>query len=1018
MINFLKKNIYPLLLSLTVFVIVLLNFKQNTWLTGWDNLHPEFNFSLNIKRSLFASWQEYQGLGLVGGMGHASDFLRQTLLFLLSFILKVNVLRYFWTFLMLFLGPLGVFYLLRVLLQKKYSQVSFLGALFYLLNLATVQIFYTPFEAFTTHYGFLPWLILAFLKYLKNSSRKNLIFFITINLLAISQSYVPTIFIVYLLALGFIFLGFLIKNSQKNLMTNFVRSLVIIFLVNAFWLLPFLYFTLANIKNPLESHNNFMQTEAIFLKNKDFGDLGNTAILRNFWFDYVEGGERTGFLVAGWREHLDNFFILGLGYAFFAISLIGVLYSIKKRFEYTFPFLFLFLFSFAMIANNTIPFSWLNDLLRRELPLISQVFRTPFTKFGNLAIFSYAVFFAWGLVGLKETLWKEKKKYLSWLVVFILSVLLSIYTLPIFSGNLFDKNLKLVIPEDYLKVFSFFASQDPYARIANLPQSSFWGWSYYQWGYHGSGFLWYGLNQPILDRAFDVWSKEGENYYWELSQAIYADNLELLEAVLEKYQISWLLLDENIRGQANYKALNYENIKNLFTRSEKIKLEKEFGQVKVYRVELNTPVKDFIFLVNNMEKIGPVYSWNDWDLGFLDYGHYISDNQNLSAYYPFYSLFTGRKQEELEFSIKEGFNSLIFQNKLPVFPNSRFIIPALREEEIIFWTPELKEEIKVPGVYINNNLTFSLADKTASKSGKNIMLTKEGQTAFEVSINKQKGFFSYDSSEDKNFFNAEAKNCDAFREGLIKKEVIKEDEGKVVRFTSQDSSNCLAIDLFYLSQKIGYLIKVENRNISGQPLLFYITNQTSKKAVIETYLPKQSNLTASYFIIPPMEEYGAGYTLNFNNLSLAGQKTVNDLGAIKVYPIPYQFLKELKVVNNQVGRDFYSSLKKDDFFVDHSNTSFYKIAVNDTAFSGLPLTLVLSQAYHPGWIAWEDKPFIGRKLDHVLVNNWQNGWQLNKAGEVYLFFWPQLLEYLGFIFLFLCLPCVLIRFRREHEKNS
>ncbi|MEK7165907.1 MAG: hypothetical protein AAB874_03835, partial [Patescibacteria group bacterium] len=85
-----------------------------------------------------------------------------------------------------------------------------------------------------------------------------------------------------------------------------------------------------------------------------------------------------------------------------------------------------------------------------------------------------------------------------------------------------------------------------------------------------------------------------------------------------------------------------------------------------------------------------------------------------------------------------------------------------------------------------------------------------------------------------------------------------------------------------------------------------------------------------------------------------------------------------------------------------------------------------SQAYHPGWWAYQSPscklldvscklrttlaklfPYIfGERLkDHVLVNNWSNGWTIKPTTynlpptTIYIFFWPQLLEFLGFTLL-------------------
>src|SRR5579859_7415316 len=100
-----------LILGGITLLIALLNFKTNTFLIGWDGLVPEFNFGINIQRSFFAVWQEYQGLGLLGGMGHASDLVRQLILLFLSVVFPNDMLRYLWTFLMLFIGATGAYFL-------------------------------------------------------------------------------------------------------------------------------------------------------------------------------------------------------------------------------------------------------------------------------------------------------------------------------------------------------------------------------------------------------------------------------------------------------------------------------------------------------------------------------------------------------------------------------------------------------------------------------------------------------------------------------------------------------------------------------------------------------------------------------------------------------------------------------------------------------------------------------------------------------------------------------------------
>ena len=60
--------------------------------------------------------------------------------------------------------------------------------------------------------------------------------------------------------------------------------------------------------------------------------------------------------------------------------------------------------------------------------------------------------------------------------------------------------------------------------------------------------------------------------------------------------------------------------------------------------------------------------------------------------------------------------------------------------------------------------------------------------------------------------------------------------------------------------------------------------------------------------------------------------------------------------------------------------------------------VILNQSYDPGWVALAD----GKILRHVKVNNWANGWVLDdeiNPENVKIIFWPQYLEFLGFILL-------------------
>ncbi len=568
-------NLWPIFALLFVVIILFLtNYKTGALLTGWDNLHPEFNFKANIGRSIFAVWQEYQGLGLLGGMGHASDLIRQLFLLLLSYILPMNLLRTFWVFTTLFIGSAGTYFLIRNGLftgnDTKRQTTAFLGGLFYILNLATLQTYFVPFEAFIAHFAALPWLLFVSIQFLKKQSFKRGVLLSLTLLLATPAAYIPTLFVVFLIALSFvIFFLFASGNNKKYIAKGALKVFLLSFLINAFWLLPFLYFTITSSEVNLSAKMNQMATETIFLQNKEFGNITDVMLLKGFWFNTVDpdlsGNIR--YMLLNWRNYASSPLIKTVGFFIFGIILLGIFSTIKNRRPLHLALLGVFIFAFTMLATNSIPFSWIVNAFR-EIPLFGQAFRFSFTKFSLLAALSFSIFFSFGCLYIWEYAEKIKKNIAGHAVALFAILLLIINVFPAFQGNFFSEKEQLSLPKEYLQTFDFFKSVDQNSRIANFPQQTFWGWNFYKWGYSGSGFLWYGIKQPILDRAFDVWSAPLENYYNELSHALYSKNASALKNTLNKYQVEWLLVDKNIYSPISPKSLFFSSPFPKFLREE------------------------------------------------------------------------------------------------------------------------------------------------------------------------------------------------------------------------------------------------------------------------------------------------------------------------------------------------------------------------------------------------------------------------------------------------------------------
>jgi len=620
----------------TLGVVWASNFTPGTWLAGWDNLMPELNIWMNLKRSLFAVWQEYQGLGLVGGMGHATDLIRQIVLLPFILLLPNNWIRYLWHFGMLGLGTLGIYWGLGKL-GKFGKKEKFLGALFYLLNFGTIQIFWPPYEAFSTFWGFFPWLIFSFWQVLEKPNKKSWRLFILVNILAIPSFYVQTLFLVYLGCLGVFgelgILGELGLSGKSERLKNLGKSLGIIFLVNSFWLLPFFYFLVTNLHNPCWGIINQMSSEETFLRNQKRGTIEDFLLLRGYYYDFFDGKQP---LMQPWQEHFSRPWVLGIGYFLGGLGILGLLRilgrSVKKKASpFELGLLGVFLLSATALLSATPPFSYFNWFFRQS-PLLNQVFRAPFTKFVYPAVFSFSILFVHGIHLLIS---KTKKQLFSNLFYTFLFLSMLVYSYPALRGNFIYPKMRLKIPKEYFQLIDFFKTQPKTARIANLPQGNFWGWTFYRWGLRGSGFLWYGIEQPILDRAFDVWNLKNEQYYWELNYALQKQDLSLLENILEKYFVEFIIFDDNIifPGEKIY-AKQAIKTKELLDKSGKLKKIAQFGKITVYHTTFQTKP---IILNHLPSSLG--FKFSHFDPASLNFTHYFVNPSNPTFFYPFADLF-------------------------------------------------------------------------------------------------------------------------------------------------------------------------------------------------------------------------------------------------------------------------------------------------------------------------------------------------------------------------------------------
>jgi hypothetical protein len=133
-------------------------------------------------------------------------------------------------------------------------------------------------------------------------------------------------------------------------------------------------------------------------------------------------------------------------------------------------------------------------------------------------------------------------------------------------------------------------------------------------------------------------------------------------------------------------------------------------------------------------------------------------------------------------------------------------------------------------------------------------------------------------------------------------------------------------------------------------------------------------------------QQGLGYSIDINNVSVGNIPTINELSWIKVVPLPYSFLTEIRI-----EKPGFENKIKQTISLNFTDLGFYK-TINLPFDTPDGATIILNQAFEKGWVAFAN----GKLLNHVLINNWANGWQINDQSPITIIYWPQYLEFLGF----------------------
>ena len=963
MVSFLKKHSHTLGILLVVFLILCTNLSWGKYLTGWDNLQTDLNPILGVKRAFFGVWQEYQSMGLLAGMGHAADLVRAVSMVVLSYILPQWAIRFGFHILMLAVGALGAARLVGESLHKKSRLVIFIAGLWYLLNFGAIQILFIPFESFTVMYGILPWAVWSFLRVLhapKDRIKTELLRFTFVNILLTPQGVSQQLFVVYALMLGFLFCGQFFATRTITLVKRALIAILIVLAVNSFWLAPQVYFLKTTGTVVTQAKANQLHTDNIFDQNLTKGHIQDFLLMRGFHYDLMRTSETNG-LFAAWRAHFAHSYIYVALWILALFPLVGLF--VPSRFRWGFVASYLFI-SIALILQ-TPPWSWINDLLRHN-GFIAQVFRSPFTK----VIVPYALVASYLSAQTARSIIKlfqdDKNKKIVGSVIIALVLLVGF---PAFRGQYFSPRMRVSIPQDYFDLQSYLQNQDKTSRVALFPEYTYWGWYQTRWGYLGSGFLWYGIEQPVISRTFDVWSLSSESYFWEVKSALESENPKQLEQVLQKYKVRYLIVDSSLIAYGNNpKALQSDRTKEMFERSVNIHYVRQWGGLSLYEYVSPNVTNSWIEIDKGIPNIGPRVTVTNEDTAYAQYGSYTTSLEKpYDVYFPFLGLGSQSRTASQNTRIQKNKNTFIVDQKLeknmPVFAT---ILPQTGESTGYATSMNTSSSLSVPlqlvqisGDYLHIEFPEVLVSEPPVRDAYVNNYNSVGNVSFEHS-----------------------------------------NKGAVLQGKNGAQPN-VSYTIASIPQSMGYMIEVDTNAIKGRRPYFAILDQTKYQQVLDDRLTKDT----SFYIVPPHYQYGVGYIASLYNYSYAGIPVATEIQHIRVYGFPYTTLKSIYMSKaNTIQSGFIHVPEQMEHPSYYLYTAGFSIGEQQSKN-----TIVLHQSYSDGWEAYtmQKSPnglaqtfpwFFGTRLEkHVLVNNWANGWELsqNKNQHVVIIFWPQYLEFVG-----------------------
>ena len=556
-----------------VFIIFFTSLKPGYALLGWDNYSSFLNPSINIVRMFLDPWREFRGLG-VPSDSESTDIFRQFWFFIFSPFVSKNLLEQLYFLCAMAVGVLATYSFTSRIIDRhsgseRYADIGgFVAGFFYLFNLNTLSIFYFPITPYISRFFTIPVLLIVFdtIFHTKKLSPKQYLLILFAVFFTAPSYVIGTVLVTTVMLLG------LFSIFQEKFQKVFV---VMLFfgLLNAFWLLPFLNYTVQKSKIIRLAPTFISANETQLNKPKTFYGLKKQLILwPNFFETQVTSlkVDKSADLhpMSKSMNTFVGYMIFGIFPLLYVLGSIAILIHPKKNWKLLWIPSVIALFTFLSMKEYSI-FGFFYAFLGEYVPYFSVIFRFGDTKFHPYIAFAGAVSAAYAVVFLGSRL-EHIKAQISLKVVSSLCLLVSIGTVILFRPYLTGKFIGFYmynkIPGAYNEISTIINSDPEELRVVHLPYDDEVYWRSYSWGYVGSSFLYYMLDKPLFEKTFEPASMENAYVNERIqtllhnSQSLNGEDIEDRSAefysLLSKLGVKYVIFDETVSTAQPSRGMN------------------------------------------------------------------------------------------------------------------------------------------------------------------------------------------------------------------------------------------------------------------------------------------------------------------------------------------------------------------------------------------------------------------------------------------------------------------------------